>query len=486
MSSIGDLAQLLKQNKRVGSDYTGVVTRVEGGTAYVRLTGSDIMDTPVVMSIDAKVGDTVRVRVKDGKAWIAGNDTAPPTNDTASIQKIQNDLYEPGGKVSAITKIIEKVGQIAANTSQYFWHTQTGTDTGVHITEVPQETFLKDPENGGGNLLARSNGIAVRDGLTELAQFKADGIDFYDQQGANVVDIDTNSQSYLNEFAHTLDFDVAENESITLDIDDPYFLGFENYTGESYNGVLKVDSRFTLVSFNVDFTADFTKTAHVSYDGTNYIDVQVDYSYADKTFTVTNPSSHVFAGGFLYLLWNGRITSSSFSFGRRATPRSKGPFSGIIGEGLDAQEPDQFAIGRYNYNRDNTMFEIGGGANEDDRQNLFEVYKTTGNVKIKGALEVGSKPDTRKNIGVISGTINGGDVNPGSYKDFEVSFGTYRFSSTPSVVVGFVTNSDAGAFGKCCCAVLLSSLSTSGFTIRVYNGDTSKRSPRCHWIAIGN
>lgn len=484
MSALTDLVQMLQADKKSGTDYTATVTRVEGGTAYVRLTGSDIMDTPATMSIDCKAGDKVRVRVENGKSWITGNDTAPPTNDTKSIQKIQSELYEPGGKVSAITKIIERVGRIAANTSQYFWHTKTGTDTGVHITEVPQETFLKDPENGGGNLLARSNGIAVRDGLTELAQFKADGIDFYDQQGANVVDIDTNSQSYLNEFAHTLDFDVAGNESITLDVDDPYFLGFENYTGESYNGVLKVDSRFTLVSFNVDFMADFTKTAHVSYDGTNYIDVQVDYSYADKTFTVTNPSSHVFAGGFLYLLWNGRITSSSFSFGRRATPRSKGPFSGIVGEGLDAQEPDQFAIGRYNFNRDNTMFEVGGGANEDDRQNLFEVYKTTGNVKIKGALEVGSVAATQKNLGIVSGTKDCSNVSAGSYKDFAVTFGK-TFTATPTVVVGFVTNSDAGAFGKCCCAALLSSLSKTGFTIRVYNGDTSGRSPRCSWIAIG-
>lgn len=60
---------------------------------------------------------------------------------------------------------------IASNTDQYFWHTETGTDTGAHITEIPKEDFLDDPANGGGNLLARSNGIAVRDGLTELASF---------------------------------------------------------------------------------------------------------------------------------------------------------------------------------------------------------------------------------------------------------------------------------------------------------------------------
>lgn len=68
----------------------------------------------------------------------------------------------------------KSIHDIASNTDQYFWHTSTGTDTGAHITEKTQEAFLADPANGGGNLLARSNGIAVRDGLTELASFGAD------------------------------------------------------------------------------------------------------------------------------------------------------------------------------------------------------------------------------------------------------------------------------------------------------------------------
>lgn len=63
--------------------------------------------------------------------------------------------------------------QIAQDTNQYFWHTESGTDTGAHVTEIPREEFEDDPQNGGGNLLMRSNGVAVRDGLTELATFGA-------------------------------------------------------------------------------------------------------------------------------------------------------------------------------------------------------------------------------------------------------------------------------------------------------------------------
>lgn len=74
----------------------------------------------------------------------------------------------------------ESALQIASDTEQHFWTTETGTDTGSHISEKTQDDFLADPQNGGANLLARSNGIAIRDGLTELASFSADGITFDD------------------------------------------------------------------------------------------------------------------------------------------------------------------------------------------------------------------------------------------------------------------------------------------------------------------
>ena len=77
--------------------------------------------------------------------------------------------------------------RIASNTNQYFWHTSTGTDTGAHITEIPQEEFLADPEHGGGNLLARSNGIAIRDGLTELSSFGASGAQLGKEDTAHIL-----------------------------------------------------------------------------------------------------------------------------------------------------------------------------------------------------------------------------------------------------------------------------------------------------------
>ncbi len=66
----------------------------------------------------------------------------------------------------------------AGDTSQYFWHTttDTGAGAGSHITEIPQAEFLQkvavDPTDGGGNTLINSSGMAIRQGLTELAKFE--------------------------------------------------------------------------------------------------------------------------------------------------------------------------------------------------------------------------------------------------------------------------------------------------------------------------
>jgi len=74
-------------------------------------------------------------------------------------------------QIEKLNDSVKGFKRIAGNTNQFFWHEESGDDTGSHITEKPQDEFVADPTSGGPNLLARSNGIAVRDGLDELAQF---------------------------------------------------------------------------------------------------------------------------------------------------------------------------------------------------------------------------------------------------------------------------------------------------------------------------
>ena len=176
MSNFDILKNILDAQQDTGTqayDTTATVRRIEGSTAWVHIPGG-VDETPVRLTINAKAGDTVQLRVGGGSAWLVGNATAPPTDDTVATGAVR--------QISAVRKVVEKVrevaetaSRIAGNTNQYFWHTQEGSDTGAHITEIPREDFLADPTNGGGNTLIRSNGVAVRDGLTELSTFTASG-----------------------------------------------------------------------------------------------------------------------------------------------------------------------------------------------------------------------------------------------------------------------------------------------------------------------
>lgn len=89
---------------------------------------------------------------------------------------------------------ISAVEQVAGDTNQYFWHTSSGTDTGAHITQIPQEQFLTNPS--GGNTLIRSNGIAVRDGLTELATFTSTGTQIGSDENQRIIITDKSIENY--------------------------------------------------------------------------------------------------------------------------------------------------------------------------------------------------------------------------------------------------------------------------------------------------
>lgn len=100
-------------------------------------------------------------------------------------QKLGDDIDGLNDDIDRLDDDISDVARIAGDTAQYFWVTTTGTDTGAHITEISREDFLDDPS--GGNLLARSNGIAVRNGLTELATFGSSSSRIGQTNGKNVV-----------------------------------------------------------------------------------------------------------------------------------------------------------------------------------------------------------------------------------------------------------------------------------------------------------
>ena len=125
-----------KEEKRAGSDYTATVTRVENGIAYVQITGAEITDTPVTMSIDAKPGDIVRVRVNHGKAWITGNDTRPPTSDAGTVQRIQ-------ANTSGLEKRIRKIEREAITQGDFISHSIGASAINTAFTNTGHQLYVK-------------------------------------------------------------------------------------------------------------------------------------------------------------------------------------------------------------------------------------------------------------------------------------------------------------------------------------------------------
>lgn len=89
MSNIQDMiSSLIDSIKNTGKktnayDTSAEVKRIEGDTAWVHIPGG-VDETPVKLTINASEGDNVQVRVNGGRAWLQGNATAPPTDDTTA------------------------------------------------------------------------------------------------------------------------------------------------------------------------------------------------------------------------------------------------------------------------------------------------------------------------------------------------------------------------------------------------------------------
>lgn len=419
MNGIGRILNLLrKETPSPGTDYTGTVTKVEGNVAYVQLAGADINDTPVKMSVSAKKGDTVRVRVNKGRAWITGNDTAPPTDDAYAKESkivLSNEIEKTNVTLKRVDGVATEARKIAGNTDQYFWHVTSGTDTGAHLTEIPQEEFLADPENGGGNLLARTNGIAIRDGLTEMAQFGTRVV--LGQESSSHAEISPSGMSIYNENP-SLCLDVGASET-TVEV--PITT---TYSGGAY--IVRSDSNTDLTMSNkswnkipTDTTGTTLNRIQIKYEirATNRAETQaytitgnkwlteansytasvtreftrdgvsrtltVTYNKQTKTFSATvNASIRLLVECVKYEMLK-TANAPSFMYGSLASGGSVGGFSAAMGANLNAAGDYQLVAGKWNANDSNNVFEIGNGTAENARSNVFSVNKN-GIVNAKG------------------------------------------------------------------------------------------------------
>lgn len=157
---VKEIASTMKQSKTKAYDTVAKVLRVDEKTAYVHIDGG-ADETPAQMAINCKSGDTVKIRVSGGKAWLTGNLTSPPTDDTAAEKVKQSHERFKKGTAKNFGLQNEKIIN-AAKTATNFIDYIDGV--GLIVGDM-RGNALKQ------NTLLDAYGMAVRNGNSEIVRF---------------------------------------------------------------------------------------------------------------------------------------------------------------------------------------------------------------------------------------------------------------------------------------------------------------------------
>ena len=157
---VKEIASAMKQSKTKAYDTVAKVLRVDEKTAYVHIDGGSD-ETPAQMAINCKSGDTVKIRVSGGKAWLTGNLTSPPTDDTAAEKvKQSHERFKKGTakNFGLQNKKIINAAKTATNFIDYI------DGVGLIVGDMRGNTLKQ-------NTLLDAYGMAVRKGNSEIVRF---------------------------------------------------------------------------------------------------------------------------------------------------------------------------------------------------------------------------------------------------------------------------------------------------------------------------
>lgn len=361
--------------KTAGYDTTAEVRRITDGTAWVHIPGG-VDETPVALTISAEVGDTVQIRVAGGSAWITGNRSKPPTDDTTAVRArgvaIAAQATAMGARSTA-----EQALNIAEGVDEHFWY----DNTGAHVTQVTQEDWNDSQSAGyhsGGNTLITSGGVAIRDGMMELATFGASRAQI-GQAG------DYNSRLEIGTDALKIIKSNGNNPEILLS-----HLGY---------GTTKYNSSTMPGPFYTLGTRAAGDIGYYSFaEGSNVIASGI-YSHAENHATASGSYSHAegdgtASGSEAHAEGSGTTASGSYSHAEGSNTVASGTGAHASGQHTIAQTNYQTVIGAYNVadtgqnpgSLGDFVFIIGNGTSDNGRSNAFTV-SWDGNVEMAGSVQ---------------------------------------------------------------------------------------------------
>lgn len=374
-----------EKRKPSGYDTAAIVKRIEGSTAWVAIEGG-IDETPVKMSIDAKPGDNVNVRLSGGRAWITGNNTAPPTDDRVAREAA--DMAEKAGDAAK-----EIVGKLSEG----------------HLEIEP--TGIRIYANNGRDLVA----------ILEYGPG-------YDESG-NIADATYITLGGRNDIPGNYSFAAGESPSATgycSHAAGRYTIASGNYShAEGYDAIASGD--FSHAEGYGNGAGDYTiASGDWSHAEGRVARATGDYSHAEGEYTTASGvhshaegSGTTASGDYSHAEGRDTIASGNYSFTEGYYNRAYGAYSHAEGsynqvglyavnahvegvesqanadashaqnEGTIADTAAQTAIGKYNeVNTPDYAFVVGNGTDHNARSDAFAV-EWTGDIRIARDLYVG-------------------------------------------------------------------------------------------------
>ena len=573
-SNLIDAIKEAGEKKTSGYDTAAEVRRIEGGTAWVHIPGG-VDETPVQLTVNAAVGDTVQLRVSGGSAWIVGNKTAPPTDDTTAnvARTVAVEAKETADGVSEIAEAAQasaataasaaaqavldaSTAQTAANTAQSSadsalvslatvedvvgvlnWITAHGTMTlTTDVTINPAHVYFVIDPAGDYEVGGIHYSVVAEPTVDDIGTYYNLSVD-ESVQNYMVTHVAVNSEGlWLIPEQNGTPASNGKQILIATGAGSTYTTA-GTYIIDRSGGTDTVMASFRANGATIGENANGKSRSEIGTSGMQIIQnvSGVDTAIANLGYGPGTDSGGGTSDAPYYTLGTRRSGSTignySVASGYRAEASGYGSFcegvnntatqayshaegystdsngDGSHSEGIDtkatatgshaqnwgtiADQNYQTAIGIANTaNNSNNLFVIGNGYYSGGafvRSDAFTVDRS-GNVEAAGDIEDGSgnvlsnKADTSSIPTVQHGSTGTISVNASAYTDKAITF-TPAFTNTPAISATFWTNSTSGTFGRCTLSVV--SVSNTGATIRVFNGDSSSRSPNVLWMAIG-
>lgn len=339
---------------------------------------------------------------------------ATPTVEVGEPKLSQEvNLYDRDG----LNNLLDSSKTVA----QYFWVENTGTEAGAHVTEIPKEEFLVDPDNGGANLLVKSGGVTIRDGTTKRATFGETSVIGNDEwnddtRGTTHATLDADGLKVIwkSDFVPITYFTIAEfghatgfvNEMIdgNVRVTDAWSktLAYEPSTGTTISLIISFGSAGRS---HIDFVAGRASsipitnalfTVTIEYDGNRTFS-------SDGTDLPVVVKQWVESIEYYASVWDGGFAS----IGSRDPAFVSNSDTATFGTMLVAEEQNQVATGYYNLTRDsndesaNYAFMVGNGSSAN-RSNALAV-DWDGNLDIAGTLTQSSDRRLKDHIDYLDG-----------------------------------------------------------------------------------